>query len=86
MTHKIKIVTTYEFDGKTFRSLKAVDDYVDNCLGALIDTMEYRLPPKQAISLLNLMRAHSKRLTDLLSVDTTLVGDDDYERLKQDNR
>ena len=76
MTHKIKIVTTYEFDDKTFRSLKAIDDYVENCLGNIIDTLNPRLPPKQALELMDLLINRSKRVVELLSVDTGIIEED----------
>jgi len=76
MPSKIKIVTTYEFDDKTFRSLKAIDVYVENRLGALIDSLHPRLAPKQALGMVNILKGNSKRVIELLSVDISLVEDD----------
>jgi len=76
MPSKIKIVTTYEFDDKIFRSLKSIDTYVDNLLGSLIDSLHPRLAPNQALDLLILLKGNSKRVIELLSVDTNLIEED----------
>jgi len=59
--------TVYVVDGKQFNDTKQVRTHIENCLGALIDSIPDRLSRKDALAVLEMMiekRVELRRLLD----------------------
>jgi hypothetical protein len=77
-TIKPKIVYPYKW--KEYNSLAALKTCIENDLGSIIDTLPERLPPKQALDLLELIIQNKKDLVALLTVE--VESDEWQERNK----
>ena len=74
----VKRITTYSLGNETFRDLKKVKVHVENKIGSIIDMVEPRLTPKQALDLLELLKTHRLQIVDLLTTEVP-NEDCDYE-------
>jgi len=68
--------TVYPYKGKEYKSLADVKTCIENNIGAIIDTLPERLPPKQALELLNVI-IHNKN--DLVALLTVEVESDEWQ-------
>ena len=68
MNTEIQTVVTFELDGATFASLEKVKTHVENQIGAMIDKVNPRLTPSQALHMLHLITGNHAVLSDLLSI------------------
>jgi len=72
--------TVYPYKGKEYNSLAALKTCIENELGSIIDTLPERLPPKQALALLDLIVQNKKEIVTLLTVE--VESDEWQERNK----
>lgn len=77
---EIQTITRYKFDGKEYPDLMAVKTEVENRIGAIIDKIDVRLTPSQALNLLKIVTEDKDQLRKLLDVTFTIEG----ERFNQD--
>ena len=66
----------YPYKGKEYTSLGALKTRIENDLGSIIDTLPERLPPKQALAMLELIVHNRKDLVALLTVE---VENDEWQ-------
>ena len=57
---------TYRVDGQEFRNLPDVKAHIEGQLGLILDNVNPRLPPKQALQLLEIIIHDRHRLIELL--------------------
>lgn len=63
---RIKEKTSYHVDGREFSHITKVKEHITNEIGKIIDTINPRLPPKEALKLLDALVLNRNRLTTLL--------------------
>ena len=64
----IQQVTSFKVFGKTFKNTHDIEVHIENSIGAILDKVSPRLPPKQAIQVLKLIIDNREELTELLNV------------------
>ena len=67
--------TIYPYKGKDYKNLKDLRTQIENEIGKIIDKLNRRLAPKEALDLLNIIIANKSELVELLSVEVDLESD-----------
>jgi len=78
---EIKTSTVYSVFSEDFNTLDNVKEHVENKIGFIIDKMQPRLTPKQAMQMHDLITGNKAVLCELLSItyensDDPLYGDE----------
>ena len=68
---EIERIELYNYKNTSFKRLKDIKTNVENDIGSMIDLMEHRLTPKQALNLLQIISDNKAELRELLNVTTT---------------
>lgn len=68
---KLHKIERYVLDGQEFRDLKQVRTHIESQIGAILDSMPMRLPPKDALAVFDAItdKKNRARLCALLSVE-----------------
>lgn len=72
---EIKTITRFKFDGKEYDNLPKVKTEVENRIGTILDQLNPRLTPKQAIQMLEIIVREKAKLHDLLNVTFEVEGE-----------
>lgn len=64
----VKRVEKFEYRGGLFNTIDAIEELIENKLGAIIDKMDVTLTPKQKLNILNTIIDERDPLVELLSV------------------
>ena len=59
----------FVLEGKEFSSLRAVHEYMQNRIGAILDKTPQKLPPLQALGVLETLINNRKELCELLGAE-----------------
>jgi len=65
---KIEAVTIYRLDGKEFSSLRVAKTYVEDQIGAIVDSLPRTLSPKDRLAVFELILTNRESLSELLNV------------------
>lgn len=63
----IECVERYRFDGREFGSIPAVARYIEDSIGAVLDSTPLRLPPRDRLAVYAVLVQHRERLCQLLA-------------------
>jgi len=79
----IKVIKkeTYSVLGKEFDSIGSIATEIENRLGKIIDQTNVRLPPKQALELLDLIINNRDEIKCLLSIEVDVSSELLYSNL-----
>ena len=66
----VKEKVTYTFDGREYSTIDEARAHAENKIGAILDKMNPRLPPKEALQLLNILVEHKTELCGYLLAES----------------